>query len=792
MIPLSRFLSLVTDPSLLNRRIDRDKSQRDAVVATLNQSLFIIAGPGSGKTTVLTLRVLKLIFVDDVDPASILATTFTRKAAGELRSRILGWGDDLRNALIRDPSSSSMLRRQVEALDLNRVVTGTLDSIAEQTLSEIRASGTQPPIPLDEFVADALMQRFGLWKWPERRDKDLDFQTYVKAALASNRPVNIRQMLDFCRAARDRFLHDQVDVASFESSLAPANPGVSILCRIISDYHAKLTDDLVMDFASLEGEFLTRLGTGLLDRFLEDLRVVLVDEYQDTNYLQEQIYFAMARAAVAHSGSFTVVGDDDQSLYRFRGATVDLFANFSDRVSAQCAIQPLSIYLNNNYRSTSNIVSMYSDFVTLDSEYIPARVVGKPPLIAARTGSFAEYPILGIFRPDLETLAHDLAGFIDSVFNGTGVVVQHLGRQFLIVKDPAHGAIGDCALLSSSPREYNSGGTPRLPLLLRRKLESLPTPIKVFNPRGQEFCRIPEVQQVLGLMLECIDPGSRVQNNITNFPGDTPGVFQTWRLAAQGYIASNPPTPNTPPGTSIRLNHLSRFVTAWQNRSPRGAGRWPRETPLIELLYNLITWIPALQDDPEGLVYLEAVSRTITQSAQFLKYDAAIRRDPPASEESIKDNLWGIFHPLASGMIEISETLIEQLPRDRFNILSVHQSKGLEFPLVIVNVGSDFKNNHPAHAFKRFPKSGGPSQNLEDAVRPFSPLASLPVRPALDRAFDDLVRQYFVAYSRPQDVLLLVGLSQPNGEPRPIPNVAVGWTRDGLWPWQGLPDLVHI
>src|SRR5213593_2396279 len=75
---------------------DANRAQHDAVRATATDSLFIVAGPGSGKTTVIALRVLKLIFIDDIDPAAILATTFTRRAAAELRSRILGWGDTLR------------------------------------------------------------------------------------------------------------------------------------------------------------------------------------------------------------------------------------------------------------------------------------------------------------------------------------------------------------------------------------------------------------------------------------------------------------------------------------------------------------------------------------------------------------------------------------------------------------------------------------------------------------------------------------------------------------------------
>lgn len=123
---------------------------------------------------------------------------------------------------------------------------------------------------------------------------------------------------------------------------------------------------------------------------------------------------------------------------------------------------------------------------------------------------------------------------------------------------------------------------------------------------------------------------------------------------------------------------------------------------------------------------------------------------------------------------------------------------GLEFPLVIVDVGSDFREEHHAHAFKRFPKNGGKTCNMEDELRLFSPLGR-PQRAALDRAFDDLIRHYFVAYSRAQDVLLLVGLNsvkdgyQTGSGRRYISSIATGWDRNRNWHWRsGLSNLIHI
>src|SRR5262249_49859273 len=140
----------------------------------------------------------------------------------------------------------------------------------------------------------------------------------------------------------------------------------SLINEIFDDYHLALQERGMMDFALLEQEVLTRLQNGQLGEFLSQVKVVLVDEYQDTNLLQEGIYFEIAKAC---NGALTVVGDDDQSLYRFRGATVELFSDFERRCKDVLGQTPKKVFLKTNYRSTKSVVTFVNNYATLDAVY---------------------------------------------------------------------------------------------------------------------------------------------------------------------------------------------------------------------------------------------------------------------------------------------------------------------------------------------------------------------------------------------------------------------------------------
>src|SRR6266545_4031094 len=484
----------------LARTVDRNANagQHDAISALPHTSAVIVSGPGSGKTTVLTLKVLKLILVDNCDPSTALVTTFTNKAAAELRSRILGWGDQIRRAALQDKTLSH-IHAQIKALDFNRVITGTIDSISEQLLTDYRPPGHPAPVVVEDFVSNALMARAGLFTGGRFRDQDL--RNYAGRMRGTTFGLNLPTLSATLRTVKDRLYSDQVNRQAYLAS-AGSDPGVKKALDAISDYETELGIRLVFDFAQLEHQLLDQLLNGNLNGFLSTIRFILVDEYQDSNLLQDSIYMKIAEAAIANGGGITVVGDDDQSLYRFRGATVDLFQTFASRLQATFGIQPTTFYLSKNYRSTTTIVDFCNDFALLDSSYQAARVTGKPRLLVARQGQHVTFPLLGMFRDDVNQLSVDLAEFIHQVVHGVGVKVKaSAGKRYSIRVSPNGGSAGDLVFLASSPSDYDSQGNPRLPLLLRQQLLGQTPRVLVFNPRGQELRHVGDVPILCGLGL---------------------------------------------------------------------------------------------------------------------------------------------------------------------------------------------------------------------------------------------------------------------------------------------------
>lgn len=739
--------------------------------------LMIVAGPGSGKTAVLVLRALRHVVVDRLSPEQIVITTFTRKAAREVRTRIIEWGTPLIEfaaARATTPEDAEFLSN----VDINRFVTGTLDSICEDILANDRGPNERPPTILEAFAADQTLARRGEVFGTKQR---------IGAALSaylhqySNSPFPPTSVGDLTRAIRvivDRLIHDEVDRAAYASP-GPHAQARSAIIDVFDRYTGYLRANNQMDFAMLEQVFLERLRNGGLGAFCNTVRAVLVDEYQDTNPLQELIYLEIARRSGA---ALSVVGDDDQSLYRFRGATIELFRDFRDRVSTALgtAMRPALKYLVENYRSTPQIVDFFNAFIQNDADFGPARIQPPKPRIHPNNPG-VNVDVLGMFRDNPQALAGDLATFLEQVFRGAGRPADaRLGEA--ITRHSQGGDLGDAVFISHTVNEVKpSDGAPRLPLLLRAEL--IARGLHCFNPRGQKIKDIPQVQIALGLILECLDrsttaaPEGPLAGPMLISAG-AKATFREWRQAA-GVILQGNPGPVGPNTESLR-----DVVERWSRFTSRGGGP-ASDWPLLDVLYNLLPWLPLFQDDPEHQVYLEAISRAIAQAATFSSYRAFLLRDEPHRHLSVEAAIRDVLAPIADDLVDVDEEILASVPRDRLNFMTIHQAKGLEFPLVIVDISSDFKSNHHTQRFLRYPSGPSPVTLLEDDLAPATPIGPLRTgREAIQRTFEDLIRLYYVAYSRPQHLLMLVGCIPVLRYPKPVPHVATYWRRDGTWPWQ--------
>ena len=825
MIDYNEFEEIVVN--VLERDISSNEDQKLAISSPKDQSLFIVAGPGSGKTTVMVLKILKFIFVDDVSPNEILATTFTRKAASELLSRILSWGDKIKSKLIASymdkmfsgEISDDSIIKEINRIDFNQINIGTIDSIADELLRIHSQAGTSQPILIEDFVANSVMINECLLK--EDRYKHDSLQEYLaeitgKQSNTDEKPKvkNLTMMASILIEIKEHIYYNMIDINNILKNIQSTEIGKQLALKLILEYVEILKGQNIYDFSMLETEFLRRLDSDSLSAFLNDIKIILVDEYQDTNLLQESIYFKIAESAIGNGGNITVVGDDDQSLYRFRGASVDLFTNFIERI-AKIGIEAREVNLKTNYRSTENIIDLCNDFVELDDEYQSARVKEKPKIEVPSLNADDpnQVPILGMFRNNEQILSNDLARFIDEL-NRNGIVKRKIkrvltkednqkfnsdnkttlinyrdkgfdlaeGEDEIVIELGDEGSAEDIAFLTYSPKELTATGSRTFTFALKKQLARLRHPIDVFNPRGQDLQNIDCVAVFCGLMLECIDPNSRYQRTNDKLPNAASRNMTVWRRKANSYIKDVNPEPHSPVS-------LEKFVTHWQIRHPFSSDeskdiKWPTKANLMELAYKLVSWIPEFQEDDEGVVYLKAITQTITQTSFFNKYSANIDfSSPEAEKESINEALLNIFVPIASGGVQIDENYFEVIPSNRFNIMSIHQAKGLEFPLVIVDVGSRFKKNLSKDANLRFPKDADSSSIIQDRVKKYSSMSNNN-RDSKDMAFDDLTRLYFVAFSRAKDVLLLVGLNpnidgyKQNEKQMKIPNVALGWNRD--------------
>lgn len=280
-----------------------NKAQREAVSAPPG-NLLVLAGAGSGKTRVLVHRVAWLVRVENVSPYGVLAVTFTNKAAQEMRQRI--------ETLLGIPVGGMWV--------------GTFHGISHRLL---RQHWKEAGLPQNFQILDAQDQQ----RLVKRILKSLDLDESRWPPKQACWFINSKKE----EGIRPQHISDSSDLITKQ------------LLKIYQAYEEACNRLGVIDFAELllRTLELLRNNDALLEHYRQRFRHVLVDEFQDTNTIQ----YAFLRLLAGSSGHVFAVGDDDQSIYGWRGARIENIQQFSkDLVNTQL------IRLEQNYRSTGNIL----------------------------------------------------------------------------------------------------------------------------------------------------------------------------------------------------------------------------------------------------------------------------------------------------------------------------------------------------------------------------------------------------------------------------------------------------
>ncbi|MGC0024274.1 UvrD-helicase domain-containing protein, partial [Enterobacter asburiae] len=278
--------------------------QRDAVAAS-RTNLLVLAGAGSGKTRVLVHRIAWLQSVENCSPYSIMAVTFTNKAAAEMRHRI---------AQLMGTSQGGMW-------------VGTFHGLAHRLL---RAHHMDANLPQDFQILDS-------------EDQLRLLKRLIKAMNLDEKQWPPRQAMWYINGQKDEGLRPH-HIQSF------GNPVEQTWQNVYKAYQEACDRAGLVDFAELllRAHELWLNKPHILQHYRERFTNILVDEFQDTNNIQ----YAWIRLLAGDTGKVMIVGDDDQSIYGWRGAQVENIQRFlNDFPGAQ------TIRLEQNYRSTSNILS---------------------------------------------------------------------------------------------------------------------------------------------------------------------------------------------------------------------------------------------------------------------------------------------------------------------------------------------------------------------------------------------------------------------------------------------------
>ena len=584
-------------------------AQRAAVEAYDSASL-IIAGAGSGKTRVLTSRIAYMI-QKGIKPKNILATTFTNKAAQEMRERIV-----------------KMIPEHLTEGQARHIWMGTFHSIFARIL---RTDAERIGFPTNFTIYDA-------------SDARNLIKTIVKELNLADDKYKPNTIASRISQAKNALVTPGAYLANSAHATEDRRAQIPEFGNIYNIYCQRCKHNGAMDFDDLllQTNILLRDCPDVLERYQEQFKYILVDEYQDTNYAQ----YIIVRRLSQHHGKVCVVGDDAQSIYSFRGAKIENILSFQrDYPEAKV------FKLEQNYRSTRTIVEAANSVIVHNSRRMEKRC-------------FSE--------GDEGEKIRVLKAYTDR--EEAELVVQDLRDKVRATGD----AWNEAAILYRTNNQSQA---------LEESLRRRGIPYRIY--KGASFYDRKEIKDMLAYIRLVVNPrDDEAFRRIVNYPvrgiGDTT-VLRIAQLAAERGVSmweavdALVAEPVSDPVQRTIVRKVAEFVALIRSLSLERAQKGLYDFGMEVASRSGILALFRRENSPEATSALDNIEELLNSMQLFKEQrDAEIRAGEELGEATVEEWLQSVT--LTTDMDKKEDAGDD----DKVTLMTVHSAKGLEFKYVYI------------------------------------------------------------------------------------------------------------
>lgn len=652
-------------------------AQQLEAITTTEGPLLIIAGPGSGKTFTLVERIVYLLTEKNISPEQIMVVTFTDKAAQELTTRI-----------------SNRLDQLEQRFNLNEMYLGTFHSICLRWLQDHREFTR---LKHNFTLMDEFDQRYFFYQNFSDYEA-LTGITLIAGPATSGTWDRSEKLMKWINTVAEEAL----DITTL---LSAPDEAIQALGRCAQLYHTQLEENNALDFSTIQYEALRLLRSypAVRDTLKAHIAYVMVDEYQDTNTVQERILLELVGT---DNPNLCVVGDDDQGIYRFRGATIRNILQFGTAFIGSYK----QVSLETNYRSHKEIIAFCDRWIAGQEWAYNGQHFRYPKQIVPRLAKFPDMPtVVRVSAQSEEAWQQEILAFLQ-ILSTKGQLTDWNQAAFLFRS-------------VKNPRVRN------LAMFLEQQ------GIPVYSPRANQFFDREETRLMIGALISVF----------RQFP-----EIRKWNDTAKLDIWDYYDNECFKPFAEAVIRPENADLLRWMRQKAKRHYPFKENTDYAfsGLFYELLQFplfSRYLDEDllKQGLQQSRSM-RNLGLFSQLLNKFEYLHHISVLTTDFLDLNLRHLFNRflrfLKEGGINEYEDEAEYAPSGYVSFLTIHQAKGLEFPVVLV----DSLDAVPRKQYTEL------DEKLEQGclLRPaFEPLAQTKNY--------DFRRLYYTAFSRAQNLLVL-------------------------------------